>query len=150
MTQRRGLSVTTWGVLSILAGALMTEGGVVEVIAFWSQGQTSNVVVGALGAVVSAVLLVSGVAFCTRRPFGRKTAIAGAIGMAPIHLVGWILGLVGVAGALMGVAYPMLLLLMLRAKPNLGAPTYTEVDPTRLEPPTSSDHTRQRAALGAA
>ena len=63
MTQRRSVSVVVWGVLSVLAGALMTEGGIMEVIAYWPQGQTSNVVVGAFGAVVSAILLVSGVVF---------------------------------------------------------------------------------------
>jgi hypothetical protein len=150
MTQRRSVSVTIWGVLSILAGALMTEGGVMEVIAYWPQGQTSNVVVGALGALASALLLVSGVAFCTKRPFGRQTAVAGAIGMAPIHLLGWILGFVGVPGALLGVAYPTLLLFVLRAKPNLGAPTYTEARPAGIELPPPSNHTKRRAALSAA
>lgn len=149
MTQHRG-SVRVLGVLSILAGALMTEGGVMEVIAYWPQGQTSNIVVGAVGAVVSAVLLVSGVAFCTGRSFGRRTAIAGAIGMAPVHLLGWILGFIGIPGALLGVVYPALLLLILGAKPNLGAPTYTETASahTGLRPP--SDHAKQRAALSAA
>ena len=28
-------SSVTWGVLSILAGALMTEGGVMELITYW-------------------------------------------------------------------------------------------------------------------
>jgi len=46
MTQRTGVSATIWGVLSILAGAHMTEGGVMEVVAYWAQGQTANVVVG--------------------------------------------------------------------------------------------------------
>jgi hypothetical protein len=139
-----------WGVLSILAGALMAEGGLMEVVAYWPQGQTSNVVVGALGAVVSAILLVSGVAFCTRRPFGRQTAIAGAIGMAPIHFLGWVLGFVGVPGALLGVAYPTLLLLVLRAKPNVGAPTHTEAGRAPIELPPPSDHTTKRAALSGA
>jgi hypothetical protein len=128
----------------------MTEGGVMEVIAYWPQSQTANIVVGALGAVASAVLLVSGVAFCTKRTFGRQTAVAGAIGMAPIHLLAWILGFVGVAGALLGVAYPTLLLLMLRAKPNLGAPAYTDAGAARIGQPPPSDHTKQRAALSAA
>ena len=149
MTQRRSVSVMVWGVLSVLAGALMTEGGIMEVIAYWPQGQTSNVVVGAFGAVVSAILLVSGVAFCTRRSFGRQAAFAGAIGMVPVHLLGWILGIVGIPGALLGVAYPTMLLLVLRAKPNLGAPTSTEAGPGRIELPPPPDHTKQRTALRA-
>jgi hypothetical protein len=134
----------------MLAGALMTEGGVMEVIAYWPQGQTSNVVVGALGAVASTILLMSGAAFCTGRSFGRQTAIAGAIGMAPIHLAGWILGFVGVSGALVGVAYPTLLLLMLRAKPNLGTPIRTQARPAHIGPPPPPNQTKQRAALSAA
>ena len=104
-----------WGALSILAGVVMTAGGVIEVIAYWPYGQILPVVVGAIGAVVSAVLLVSGVAFCTKRSFGRQTAIVGAIAMVPIHLLGWILGFIGIPGGLLGVAYPALLLLVLRA-----------------------------------
>jgi len=150
MTQRPGMAVMIWGVLSMLAGALMTEGGVMEVIAYWPQRQISNVIVGALGAGASAILLMSGAAFCAGRSFGRQTAITGAIGMAPIHLVGWVLGFVGVFGALAGVAYPTLLLLVLRAKPNLGTPVSTEASPPRIELPPPSDHVKQRAALNAA
>jgi len=124
MTRHRSISVMIWGILSMVTGSLMTEGGVMEVIVYWPQGQTSSVVVGALGAVASAVLLVSGAAFCTGRSFGRRAAIAGAVGMAPVHLVDWLLGIVGVPGVLLGVAYPTMLLLVLRAKPGLGAPTY--------------------------
>ena len=147
---RQGLSVVIWGILSIATGALMTEGGVMEVIVYWPLGQTSSVVVGALGAAASAALLVSGVAFCTGRAFGRRMAIAGAIGMAPVHLAGWLLGIVGIPGVLLGVAYPAVLLLVLRAKPGLGTPTYTGVGPVDSEQSTPSDHTKQRAALTAA
>jgi hypothetical protein len=139
-----------WGVLSIVAGALMAEGGVMEVIVYWPQGQISPVVVGALGAVASAVLLVSGVAFCTGRSFGRRTALAGAIGMAPVHLVGWLLGIVGVPGVLLGVAYPTTLLLVLRAKPGFGAPSGTGVRAAGNGQSVPSDHTNQRAALSGA
>jgi len=150
MTQRGAVSAMVWGVLSILAGALMTEGGIMEVIVYWSQGRTTNVFVGALGAVTSAILLVSGVALCTRRSFGRQAAIAGAIGMVPIHLLGWILGFIGVPGALLGVAYPTLLLLVLGANPSLGAPTFDEAGPARTELRRPSDHTKLRTGLSAA
>lgn len=134
MTRQPG-SATVWGVLSILSGFFMTGGGVVEVITYWPWGQMMPVVVGAIGAVVSAVLLMSGVAFCTRRSLGRPAAIAGAIGMASIHLLGLILGYIGIPGGIVGVAYPALLLLVLRANPNLGAPTYTDAGPGRIAPP---------------
>ena len=150
MNQKRSVSAMVWGVLSILAGALMLEGGIMEVITYWPRGEASPVVVGALGAVGSALLLVSGVAFCTRRSFGRRTAIAGAVGMTPVHLFGWILGMVGVPGALLGIVYPALLLLVLRAKPNLGAPADAQAGPARTGLPPSQDHTKQRTALNAA
>lgn len=140
-------SDTVWGVLSILAGVVMTAGGVVEVITYWPWGEILHVIVGGIGAVVSALLLVSGVAFCTKRSFGRQAAIAGAIGMASIHLVGWILGFIGISGGLLGVVYPALLLLVLRAKPNLGAPTHPEAGQGRIEPRLPLDSWMQRALL---
>ncbi len=84
--------------------------------------------------------------------FGRpgSEGNTGAIGMAPIHLLGWILGFVGVPGALVGVAYPTLLLLALMAKPNLGAPTYSDGGPARIGLRLPSDHTKQRTVLSLA
>ena len=140
-------SDTVWGVLSILAGVVMTAGGVVEVITYWPWGEILHVIVGGIGAAVSALLLVSGIAFYTKRSFGRQTAIAGAIGMASIHLVGWILGFIGISGGLLGVVYPALLLLVLRAKPNLGAPTHPEAGQGRIEPRLPLDSWMQRALL---
>jgi hypothetical protein len=102
---------------------LMTEGGTMEVIVYWSR-ETLPVVLGALGAAASATLLVSGVAFLTRRSFGRRAASVGAIGMIPVHFAGWVLGIVGLPGLLFGVAYPALLLALMKARPNLGAPIH--------------------------
>lgn len=147
MTSRSRLSGTIWGVISILAGALMAEGGVMEVIVYWPYGQASHVVVGALGAVFSAVLLASGAAFLTRQSFGRRAAVIGAAGMAVVHFLGWLLGFVGIPGVLLGVVYPVVLLLALRAKPDLGAPVLDEGGPTSLDAAGPSDHMRQRTAL---
>ena len=122
VSKRPSLSALVWGVLSVVAGALMAEGGVREVLAYWPQREALPIGVGALGACASALLLVSGVAFCTRRPLGRGTAMAGAAGMIPVHFLGWISGVVGVPGALLGVVYPTLLLVVLKVRPNLGAP----------------------------
>lgn len=121
MSKRASLSVLVWGFLSVVAGALMAEGGVREVLAYWTQREALPIGVGALGACASALLVVSGVAFCTRRPWARGTAMAGAAGMIPAHFLGWISGLVGVPGALLGVVYPMLLLIVLKVRPSLGA-----------------------------
>lgn len=148
MTRQQRSSIV-WGVLSILAGGVMAAGGVIEVIAYWPQREILHVVVGAIGAVVSAFLLVSGIGFCTSRFSGRQTSIAGATGMISIHLLGVIVGFIGVSGGLLGIAYPALLLFVLRARPNLGAPTYTEAGPRRIGLRPPSDSTMHRAAVGA-
>jgi len=114
MRKQRRLSGVIWCLLTIIVAALMLEGGVREVIAYWRR-EVVPVVVGVLGASVSSVLLVSGFALLTRRRSGRGTATAGAVGMIAVHLVGWILGIVGHGGALPGVLYPMLLLVVLKA-----------------------------------
>lgn len=150
LNRRTAVPSAIWGVLSVLVGVVMTEGGVMEVIAYWAQDQTSPVVVGAVGAFASATMLVSGVAFCTRRSFGRKTATAGAIGMIPIHFVGWALGIVGIPGALLGVAYPALLLAVLRARPNLGAPVHDGSRPVRTESSLPPDLTKRIKLSGVA
>ena len=130
MSERASVSAWVWGLLSVVAGGLMAEGGVREVLAYWPRGEALPVSVGALGAFFSATLLVSGVALCGRKPLARRTAIAGAAGMIPVHFLGWISGLVGVPGALLGVVYPLLLLVVLKARPGLGAPTTSVGDRT--------------------
>jgi hypothetical protein len=124
MKLRTGIATAIWGTLSILAGALMTEGGVKEAIAWWTQdGGTPNVVVGTLGALGSAVMVLAGVAFWVKGASGRKIAVAGATGMIPVHFAGWMLGFVGIPGLLMGVVYPAVLLIVMQVRPGLGAPT---------------------------
>ena len=151
MTRRTRVHTVICGILSILAGGLLTEGGVQEVISWWSLGSTSNVVLGALGALASIVLLVSGAAFCTRQAFGRKWATAGTLGMIPVHCAGWMLGAVGVPGLILGVIYPALLLVVLRIRPSLGAPAaWTGRGSAGETLPPSSDSSRRRAALDVA
>jgi hypothetical protein len=153
MRKQRRLSGVIWGLLTIIVAALMLEAGVREVIAYWGR-EVIPVVVGVLGASASSVLLVSGFALLTRRPSGRSTATAGAAGMIAVHLVGWILGIVGHGGALPGVVYPMLLLAVLKARPNLSAPMSAGGSTTQSETPSSSGQSHRKAMtrslLGAA
>jgi hypothetical protein len=121
MRKRLRLSEVIWGVLTIVIAGVMLEGGVREVFAYWAI-EILPVAIGALGAFASSILLVSGCALAIRMAFGRMIAMAGALSMIVVHLVGWTLGIVGHGGALPGVGYPLLLLLVLKAKPNLGAP----------------------------
>lgn len=115
------LSDVIWGVLTIAIAGVMLEAGVREVFAYWAI-EILPVTIGVTGAFASSVLLVSGYALAIRMAFGRRIAMAGALSMIAVHLVGWVLGIVGNGGALPGVGYPLLLLVVLKAKPNLGAP----------------------------
>jgi hypothetical protein len=145
VSQRMPVSVMVWGFLSVVAGGLMTEGGVSEVLAYWTRGEALPIGVGALGACASALLLASAVFFWTRSPLARPAAVAGAVGMIPVHLVGWIFGIVGIVGALLGVAYPVLLLVVLKARPGLGAPI-TTADGTASRSPSSGPHLNRMEA----
>ena len=144
MRKQRRFSGVIWGLLTIIVAALMLEGGVREVIAYWGR-EVVPVLVGVLGASASSVLLVSGLALLTRRHSGRGTATAGAVGMIAVHLVGWILGIVGHGGALPGVVYPILLLVVLKARPNLGAPMSAGGSTTQSETPSSTGHSHRKA-----
>ena len=133
------LSDVIWGVLTIVIAGVMIAAGVKEVFAYWAI-EILPVTIGALGASASSVLLVSGFALATQMAFGRTMAIAGALSMLAVHLVGWVLGIVGHGGALPGVGYPLLLLVVLKAKPNLGAPAILdESDEPRKSTPSTKD-----------
>jgi hypothetical protein len=147
MTRRTGIHGSIWGVLSILAGGLMTQGGMMAVMTYGEFSSRSSLIVGVLGALASLTLLVSGVAFLTRRSFGRKVAIAGAVAMIPVHLAGWMLQVVGIPGMIAGVAYPMVLLLVLGIRPGLGAPVPAQGGSASKRVPPSSDLTRRRAVV---
>ena len=135
------LSDVIWGVLTIAIAGLMLEAGVREVFAYWAI-EILPVAIGVLGAFASSLLLVSGCALATRMAFGRSIAMAGALSMIAVHLVGWVLGIVGHGGALPGVGYPLLLLVVLKAKPNLGAPSIVDenLEPRKSTPPTKDLH----------
>ena len=70
--------------------------------------------------------------------------------MIAVHLAGWVLGIVGHGGALPGVGYPLLLLVVLKAKPNLGAPSRVDegFEPRKSTGPTKDQH--RKAGLQAA
>jgi len=119
-----------------------------EVLAYWGQDILS-IVVGALGAAASCLLLVSGVALAAHRPSGRSMVMAGAVSMIAVHLIGLVLGIVGYGGALLGVAYPLLLLVVLRARPKLGA-TMNAADgdlQSGERPPTNQAHRREAVSV---
>jgi len=141
MRKRLRLSEVIWGVLTIVIAGLMLEGGVREVFVYWAI-EILPETIGALGAFASSVLLVSGFGLAIRMAFGRTIAMAGALSMIAVHLVGWLLGIVGHGGALPGVGYPLLLLVVLKAKPNLGASSIVNesLEPRKSTPTTKDLH----------
>jgi hypothetical protein len=148
MKSRMSIKNAIWGSLSILAGALMTEGGVREAVAYRTlDGGTWNVVVGTLGALGSAVMVLAGVAFWMKWAVGRGIAVAGAVCMIPVHFAGWMLGFVGIPGLLMGVVYPAALLIVMNIKPGLGAPLSGQNRQAQEPPAPPPGVGRRRAAL---
>jgi hypothetical protein len=143
------LSDVIWGVLTIAIAGVMLKAGVREVFAYWAI-EILPVAIGALGAFASSVLLVSGCALAIRMAFGRRIAMAGALSMIAVHLVGWVLGIVGAGGALPGIGYPLLLLVVLRAKPNLGAPAIVNGSLERRKSTPPSEDLHRKAGLHAA
>jgi hypothetical protein len=141
MRKLLGLSDVIWGVLTIVIAGVMLQAGVREVFAYWAI-EILPAAIGALGAFASSVLLISGFGLAIGMAFGRTVAIAGSLSMIAVHLVGWFLGIVGHGGALPGVGYPLLLLVVLKAKPNLGAPSIVNgsLEPRKSRPPTKNLH----------
>jgi hypothetical protein len=142
-------SEVTWGVLTILIAGIMLLAGIREVWAYWGV-EALPVTVGLLGAFAGGVLLISGFALAIRMAFSRAVAVLGALSMIAVHLTGWILGIVGYGGALPGVGYPLLLLVVLKAKPNLGAPSRVNEghEPPKAKPSRKELH--KKTALHAA
>ncbi len=93
------VSDVIWGVLTIAISGIMLEAGLQEVFAYWAI-EVLPVTIGSLGAFASCVLLISGFALAIRMAFSRAAAFAGALSMIAVHLVGWVLGIVGHGGAL--------------------------------------------------
>ena len=67
--------------------------------------------------------------------------------MIPVHLMGWMLGIVGLGGVLPGVVYPVVLLVLLRRWPNLGAPVLATDESGRERDTASPTHGHQRQAV---
>jgi hypothetical protein len=149
MMKPSSATALAWGVGAILAGGLMADGGVREVRAYAPFGAWTHVAVGACGALASTLFAAGGLALCTGRAFARGVAAAGALAMIPVHLIGALLGYVGIPGDLLGIAYPLALLLAIAARPRLGAPRGTAIAPSASGPharPSQPHETGHRLA----
>ena len=110
---------TVVAILTILLGALATAGGVQELVV---QGTLNNRSIpltgGTLGAVSAALLLAAGIALLRQSPRAVVFTRAAALTMIPITMLigqlGW--GLAGWAMTIVGVGWPLFLLVHFRAR----------------------------------
>lgn len=103
-------------ILTILIGALLTAGGAQELVA---QGIINSrlypLVGGTLGTVAGALVLSTGIALLRQSPRALALARAAAFVCVPVFiLIGFIRPLTGWPVKIVGIAFPLLLLLYLQ------------------------------------
>ena len=107
-------------ILTIFVGALLTSGGLQELV-FVGIGNSRLVplVGGTLGAVAGALILSSGIALLRRSPFAEELTRAAAIAALPVFvLIGQMVwGLAGWPVTVVGLVWPLLLLVRFRNRP---------------------------------
>jgi len=106
-------------ILTILIGALLTAGGVQELVV---QGIFNNrrypLLGGTLGAVAGALLLSAGIALLRQSPRAAALLRASAFVCVPVFvLIGFIWPLAGWPVRIVGITFPLFLLLYFR-KPS--------------------------------
>jgi hypothetical protein len=103
-------------ILTILIGALLTAGGVQELVV---QGILNNrlfpLVGGTLGTVAGALVLAAGIALLRASPLTMVLARAAAYVCIPVYiLIGFITPLAGWPARIVGIAFPVFLLVYLQ------------------------------------
>jgi len=106
-------------ILTILIGAVLTAGGVQELVV---QGIFNNrrypLLGGTLGTVAGALLLSAGIALLRDSPRAIALARASALVCVPVFLIiGFIWPLAGWPVRIIGIAYPLFLLAYFRKPP---------------------------------
>jgi hypothetical protein len=144
MARNGGVARAAIGVFNILVGALAVWGGGQEVVYNWNEAPLS-VGVGAAGAFVGTLFALSGVKIWRRRPEARTLGLVAAGGTILVHGAGVMLGIIGMAGLVLGVAYPALVMAWLaRPGSGLGRRADTEL---RTDDRGGDDRKLRRVAL---
>ena len=104
-------------ILSILIGALLTAGGLQELVA---QGILNSrlypLVGGTLGTVAGALLLTAGIALLRQSPRAIDLIRAAALVCVPVFvLIGFVRPLAGWAVTIVGIGFPLFLLAYYRS-----------------------------------
>ena len=102
-------------ILTILIGALLTAGGAQELIQGIIRNQLYPLVGGTLGTVAGALLLSVGVALLRQSPRAIALLRAATLVSVPVFvLIGLIRPLAGVPVTVLGIGFPLFLLLYYR------------------------------------
>jgi hypothetical protein len=117
--------MTVLAVIAILVGALETAAGLQELVV---QGILNSrlypLIGGTLGTVAGAFVLVTGIALFRRSPEARRLAQATAGICIPIFvLIGFIQRLAGWPATILGLALPLILLVVVGRRPHFAGPT---------------------------
>jgi hypothetical protein len=145
MTKQTSLRV--FGILNIVIGTLDIWAGAQEVEAYWWR-EPWVAMVSAGGVLVGILLAGSGLGLLRRAAVAPTLARLAAAGMIPVHAAGGLMGFMGVLAILMGIAYPVALLIWLgRSFP--GAPRAASATPRPDERRSDGSDLRRIAAVPA-
>jgi len=103
---RRDVTLGLVGLLNVLVGGVVIWGGGQEAYFYWPDAPL-NVAVGSTGALAGVLVALSGAGLWLRRSGARSLAFAAGGGTVIVHAVGMLFGFIGVPGLLIGVAYPV-------------------------------------------
>jgi hypothetical protein len=113
----------TMAILAIMVGALEGTGALFEGWRAFQDGDGPNLLGGTMGLVASALLLSAGVALLRRSPGAVGLARGAALTMLPVTvLIGFVLPMMGGLAILLGIGFPLALLLFLRRRGEDGTP----------------------------
>jgi hypothetical protein len=108
----RQTSLRVFGIVNVVIGALDVWAGGQEVAAYWRR-EPLVAGISACGVLVGLLLALSGLGLWRRAASAPLLARLAAAGMIPVHVAGGLVGFMGVIAILLGVAYPVVLLIWL-------------------------------------
>jgi hypothetical protein len=106
------------GLLNLLAGGLGIWGGGQELVSF-REASTRSVIVGGAGLVAGVFFALAGLAIWRQRPAARQFGLSASATTIVVYVAGVALGIIGLWGLALGVAYPALVMAWL-AGPGAG------------------------------
>jgi hypothetical protein len=135
------------GIATVVVTLPNVVAGLRAAFMFSLDGQWLYAGVGLLAGLASLGLLAVGVRLCAKRVAATRPTQAAAAASIVAHAAGVSLGLMGLVAALVGIVYPVMLLVLLRRTPPSGAPALaTQADRERRGDERGTQDPRLRAA----